>query len=319
MTEIDNSTVHNTFLKQIAPVKKEQFVLLVLNAIEFIEANLKSSIQLNDITSELNVSHWEFQRLFKSITGISLGKYLRNRRLTESLKDLHKNPIRVIDVSVEYDFSSQEAYARSFKTYFGMTPIEYKDNPNLVIPSKMDVITTSDIEYFWEGIQRTPEILFLDDIILSGRTVSFKTHFDSDSDCADKVVPHWEAFISDIKNIPDRIPKHELYGVAISSGGNQMERQLNYFASIAVKQPYINHGKNIESMTLPGGLYARFEKKGLAEKFESVVDYIYGIWLSISEYNRRSGYDFEFFDGRYSPNNPDSVSYFYLPITLKKK
>lgn len=298
--------------------KKEQIFHTVHSAIQMIEKNLKNNVQLPDVTSAVGASHWEFQRLFKSIVGISIGQYLRNRKLTESLSDLKKPHLRVLDVAMEYNFASQESFARAFKAYFGFTPMEYRDHESKVVPRKMDQIELADIHYFWDGIQRIPDILSLEEKILVGRKIKFKTHFDIDSDCADKVVPLWLDFAQQLKTISHRAIRQELYGVAISSGMEMKERELEYMAAIPVTTVSTADYKDYESLLLPSGLYAKFEKKGLADKMESLIDYIYGIWLTTSEYQRRPGYDFEFFDQRYNLNNPDSISYFLIPIEPKK-
>lgn len=297
--------------------KKEHIFHTVHKAIEVMETNLKNNLQLLDVTTSVGASHWEFQRIFKSIVGISIGKYLRSRKLTESLTDLQQPHLRVLDVAMEYNFSSQESFTRAFKAYFGFTPMEYREQKNKVIPRRMEQIKMQDIHYFWDGIQRVPEIVSLDEKILIGRKIQFQTHFDIDSDCAEKVVPLWLDFSKQIKSIPHRTEHRELYGVAISSGMEMKERELEYIAAVPVTHLNVQGHKDFDFMVLPPGLYAKFEKKGLADKMESILDYIYGIWLSTSDYQRRLGYDFEFFDHRYSLDNPDSISYFLVPVEPK--
>lgn len=54
----------------------------VNNAIKFIELNLTNKIGIEDISSEVYSSSAHFQRIFHLVTGITLGEYIRNRRLS---------------------------------------------------------------------------------------------------------------------------------------------------------------------------------------------------------------------------------------------
>lgn len=62
---------------------------------------------------------------FHQVTGISIRRYILLRRLYLSTEDL-KNDRKIIDIALDYDYSSQEAYSRAFKNVFGMNPREYQ-------------------------------------------------------------------------------------------------------------------------------------------------------------------------------------------------
>lgn len=49
------------------------------------------------------------------------------RRLYLSTNDLVSGK-RIIDIAFDYDYSSQEAYSRAFKTVFGISPREFQLN-----------------------------------------------------------------------------------------------------------------------------------------------------------------------------------------------
>ena len=70
-------------------------------------------------------------------------------------------------------------------------------------------------------------------------------------------------------------------------------------------------------LVLPSGQYACFENRTLPEQNSSLIDYIYGIWLPSSNYDRGRGYDLEIFDHRYVAGDPSSVCRFFVPVISK--
>ncbi|RXT07790.1 AraC family transcriptional regulator [Ammoniphilus sp. CFH 90114] len=64
----------------------------VENAIRFIEDHLTNPIAVEEVTKQVNFSYYHFHRLFKALTGETLGGYIRKRRLTEAaIHLLHTN------------------------------------------------------------------------------------------------------------------------------------------------------------------------------------------------------------------------------------
>lgn len=94
----------------------------IINAINFIEENISSDINLEIISREVGISKFHFQRVFQSIVGDPLSTYLRNRRLSLSLEKLLTTNKKIIDIAFYYQFNSHEAYIRSFRSYFNTTP-----------------------------------------------------------------------------------------------------------------------------------------------------------------------------------------------------
>ena len=60
----------------------------VNKAITFMERNMTNKIGIEDISREVYSSGAHFQRIFHLVTGITLGEYIRNRRLSLAGRDL---------------------------------------------------------------------------------------------------------------------------------------------------------------------------------------------------------------------------------------
>ena len=94
--------------------------------VSWIELNLTERMQIGDIAKKSGYSLWHFQRIFKRSTGITVGEYVRARRLTEAAKDLCGHEGKVIEVAISHGFENQQTFTRAFKTYFGTTPHRFR-------------------------------------------------------------------------------------------------------------------------------------------------------------------------------------------------
>lgn len=99
----------------------------VQEMIDWIEDNLKEHFSLDRLSGHMGYSPYYCSFKFHQLTGISIRRYLLLRRLYVSTNDLENNR-RILDIAFEYDYSSQEAYSRAFKSIFGISPGEYQNN-----------------------------------------------------------------------------------------------------------------------------------------------------------------------------------------------
>lgn len=75
---------------------------------------------------------------------------------------------------------------------------------------------------------------------------------------------------------------------------------------------------NMETFTLPGGLYAVFLYKGTATAAAGTFQYILGTWLPNSEYILDNRPHFEILGEKYKNNDPDSEEEIWIPIKSKE-
>lgn len=127
---------------------------LIEDAVTLVENNLKTSLTLDDIATRLSISKYHFHRIFKATTGIPLMTYVRDRKLTSSLKDLLDDKLKIIDIAYGYHFEYEQSYERAFKHLFGLTPSDFrKKNCELPIVPRIDTSLLSDIS---KGILTAP-------------------------------------------------------------------------------------------------------------------------------------------------------------------
>ena len=90
-------------------------------AIDYIEKHLTDDLSLEEISEHVNMSDYHFKTVFFYLSGMTLGEYVKNRRLSESGKDL-LNGEKVTDVAYKYGYQSMDGFARAFKKWSGVLP-----------------------------------------------------------------------------------------------------------------------------------------------------------------------------------------------------
>lgn len=97
------------------------------------------ALALRLLAQKLGYSEYYTTHKFKEIAGISFRTYLRRRKLAFALKEVRDSRRSLLDIAVDYGFSSHEAFTRAFKQTYGITPSAYRKNPvPLVLRTKIN-------------------------------------------------------------------------------------------------------------------------------------------------------------------------------------
>ncbi len=94
----------------------------IQNAINYIEDHLTEEIDYEQVARSSFSSSFHFQRVFSILCGMTLGEYIRLRRLTLAGTELATTGARVIDVAAKYGYESPESFAKAFQKFHGITP-----------------------------------------------------------------------------------------------------------------------------------------------------------------------------------------------------
>ncbi len=87
------------------------------------------AVTLDSLARRLGYSAFYISRKFSEISGMSFRDYLRYRRLAFALKELRDTDRGILEIAIDYGFSSHEAFTRAFRAAYGLAPSEYRKNP----------------------------------------------------------------------------------------------------------------------------------------------------------------------------------------------
>jgi len=100
---------------------------------ECIKSHKDEELTLSHLAMEMGYSEFHISRKFKEISGMQFREYLRHRRLAFALKQIRDTDRSILDIALDYGFSTHEAFTRAFKDAYGITPSEYRHNPVPVV------------------------------------------------------------------------------------------------------------------------------------------------------------------------------------------
>lgn len=281
--------------------------------VDRIEADLAEGINIAALSRECRLSPWHFQRLFKSLVGDTPGGYMRGRRLTraaELLLDSHRS---IIDVAFSVGFNSHEAFTRSFKGYFKLSPKQFRQERPKVVLNKKPVLGEALYRHISMELIRDPEIVVLSKIEIVGYETTIPSPFAVDESSCLTLADTWMRLIANQDNIGNRIPK-TYYGLMLSQSGNFTEQELVYIAGVPVSK-LVGLPDGMVSHSFPAQQVAKFDVASIGtETAERTIDYIYGYWLPNSGYERSSGSDYELFEDIESFFEPGIGSKYVIPV-----
>ncbi|NTV90713.1 MAG: AraC family transcriptional regulator, partial [Clostridiales bacterium] len=91
-------------------------------AIGYIEGNICENMTAVDIASNVYMSNHHFQRVFSLMTGMTIGEYVRNRRLSLAGSELSRKDVKVVDIAFKYGYDTPESFTKAFTRFHGVTP-----------------------------------------------------------------------------------------------------------------------------------------------------------------------------------------------------
>ena len=109
-------------------------------SIDFMEQNLTEPLAIETIAGRAAMSPFYYQRIFGALCGMTVGDYIRARRMTLAAQELAGSSAKVIDVAVKYGYDSPDSFARAFARFHGVTPSAARQSGarlNAVAPLKI--------------------------------------------------------------------------------------------------------------------------------------------------------------------------------------
>ena len=99
---------------------------LVIEVINYIDKNYKQKISLNELAALTNYNKSYLSTVFKKKMGISIFEYIKNVRIQHCLDDLKYSDESIVDIALNNGFPNIQAFNRTFKELFQMTPKQYR-------------------------------------------------------------------------------------------------------------------------------------------------------------------------------------------------
>ena len=106
--------------------KKQVYSQAVQKIMEYIEANYRENISLEELAVYVHMNRSYVSHLFKKETGDNLYNYLQQYRLEKAKELLEHTRDSIQEICWKVGIQDSGYFSKVFKKYAGMTPLEYR-------------------------------------------------------------------------------------------------------------------------------------------------------------------------------------------------
>ncbi len=264
-------------------------------SIDYIEQNLTKELDIGKIAKKAALSSFYYQRIFGAMCGMTVGEYIRERRMTLAAQELAGSDCKVIDIALKYGYDSPDSFTKAFQRFHGITPVQAREkgvNLRSLAPLHIKITLEGGTMLDYKIVEKA-----------AFTVVGIKKSFNSETSY--KEIPKfWGEWASDMKGLKG------MFGVCSDMDGTNFDY---WIADLYI--PWEEYPQECSTYQIPGGLWALFKCVGpLPGSMQSVNTKIWSEWLpSLKEYELAGNYSLEF----YLPpakNPADTVSYIAIPI-----
>ena len=251
------------------------YVNIINETINYIEANIQEKLSLEDIATHFCVSKFHFNRMFKTVAGITLKQYILGRKLTQAMIHLTETDVSVIDAAYDFGFEYPEVFSRAFKQQFGVSPSACKAEKvegNLV--KKVNIVERDIINYKG-NLTLKGTYKYMEELPLEGTYVEV----DENSEEFEPLLKSaGERFLAECEKA-GRLKAESLYTVVNCHEKDNGEYTVFY----GINYDSIEGETNFKKRIIPEGWYAAFIYHGdMFNIRETFVDDLYR-WIMVKE------------------------------------
>lgn len=282
------------------------------NAIIYIEDRLEDDIKVEEVAHFVGYSYFHFNRQFQALIGESVGNYIKKRRLANAAHQLLYTHQKIIDIAIDNNFESAEAFSRAFKSVYKISPQKYRDNRIQTLTANKEKLNPQLLEHLVNHVTVHPQIVQVPEIKVVG--IRKQTEIKSK-----EIKKLWEEFYNYEHEVHYSYNQHRKFGIYESSLDEthfiiSEESMFSEVVGLEVES-FENVPSCFVKKVIPGGRYAVFTHHGSLESFQQTINYIWGTWLLSTKEEVDSRETFEVMDERFQGyNHPDSVLDLYISV-----
>ena len=120
------SVMENMYaLRQTTVIRQKEVIIQKIK--HYIKENLNGDTSLCTLADYVNLSQEYLLRIFKKEEGVTILKYINDKKIAEAKRFLRQEQLQVKEVAEQLGFSSSGYFIRFFREKTGMTPHQYQE------------------------------------------------------------------------------------------------------------------------------------------------------------------------------------------------
>lgn len=265
-------------------------------SIDFIEQNLTEELDIENIASKAALSPFYYQRIFGALCGMTVGEYIRARRMSMAAQELNREDVKVIDIAVKYGYDSPDSFAKAFQKFHGITPSQAKE-PGAPLrsfaPLHIKITMEGGTMLDYRIVEKAPFTI-----------LGVKRPFNSDTSYQE-IPKFWDEWLAQ----GEKRPIMGTFGVCLDMKGKEFDYWIAdlYF-------PWEDIPEGCETKVIPGSAWAQFPCT--IKTLQDTNTKIWSEWLpALQGYSLAGEYDIEVY---LPPEEGSDDMKVFIWIPLKK-
>jgi len=108
------------------PCTRAAYEARLLRVLLHIQRHLDRGLSLGELAEVAAFSPFHFARIFRAMTGETVGEHIRRLKLERAAGQLRRTRRTVTAIGLDAGFDTPEAFSRAFKAYFGEPPSRFR-------------------------------------------------------------------------------------------------------------------------------------------------------------------------------------------------
>ena len=273
---------------------------IVTRAIWTIETGLGSQLSLSSIAEDCGVSQYHLARVFRVATGISVMAYVRSRRLSIAASVLADGKAEILDVALDSQYNSHEAFTRAFTNYFGALPSNVRESGCI---SQLNILEPFVIDESLLVPVNSPAIHQRGQFHVTGvsRPYTFATNYG--------IPEQWGLFAERHSEIKSAVAGVS-YGVCYNANA---DGRFLYMSGLETNTT-ANVPNDMQRIKLPAGTYAVFVHDGHVSDYRKTSYTIWNKTMQDEGLEPGRAPDFELYDEGFDPDTGLGFVEIWIPI-----
>lgn len=248
-------------------MKKSIHKEAITRVLAYIDGHRDNTLDLETLSKIACVSKFHFHRVFKEYMGISIGQYIKLKRLETGMWRLIYTEDKTLEIALESGYENHTAFTRAFTKEMGCSPREFKDQFY-----KNKKIALNRLQ------QKGPEFLGH-----QYRAAIPIFYFRKLGNYFKVAIQAWKDLINDLSKNGINVEDQTYYGIS-QDNPNALETVTDSLRfDVCVESTIeIERQKNnlqAENGQISGGRYAVFLHRGPLERLSDSYYFIYGKWI----------------------------------------
>lgn len=305
-----------------APTSRAVYEVRMHRVLAYIDAHISEPLQLASLVEVAAFSPYHFHRLFAAWTGERMGDFVRRRRLELAASRLVSQPaLSVLSVALSVGFGSAEAFARAFKSHFGLAPTAWRrrearqrvevrkmGQPESNLNQAASNLTGQDEDSSHPDLEQSMEVHLEK---LESVPVAYLRHTGPYGETVNRF---WTSAVYPWMRANGLLDRAR-YGISHDDPSIAPPSKCRYDACVEVAESQLLTGKALRTI-LPGGPYALLDFKGTATQIVDAWSALLRDWLPSSglQLDVRPCFEYYPMGSRYDSNTGEFECQICIPV-----